>query len=107
MSFDASFKIRAALTPSLEYSFELSFVCCKTVLASPIFVDIALLVSLVTDTTLSAKLLTAILSSACVSRKIHFAEVSNTKMFNKHLFVEGDDIRELNKLKFVGRDQRI
>jgi hypothetical protein len=60
ISFDVSLKTLAAFTPSLENSFELSFVCCKTVLARPIFVDIALLVSLVADTTLSAKPLTTV-----------------------------------------------
>jgi hypothetical protein len=59
-SFDASLKTLAAFTPSLENSFELSFVCCSAVLNSSIFADTALFVSLVAAITLSAKLLTTV-----------------------------------------------
>ena len=60
ISFDASLNILAAFIPSLDSSFELSFVCCNAVLNSSIFAETALFVNRVAAITLSAKLLTTV-----------------------------------------------
>ena len=60
ISFDASLNILAAFIPSLDSSFELSFVCCNAVLKSSIFAETALFVNRVAAITLSAKLLTTV-----------------------------------------------